>query len=134
MSYPPPPSDEPDATRRYPPPPPSGYPPPPPPPVYQSGSGRTNGMAIASLVLGILGWLYLIPAILALVFGYIARGQIRERGEQGMGLAVAGIVLGWVWIGLAVIVIVLLIILAATGALDDENFDMITTAAMSLRA
>jgi amino acid transporter len=134
MSYtPPPPPDEPDATGRYPPPPPSGYPPPPPPPVYQ-GAGKTNGMAIASLVLGILGWLYLIPAILALVFGYVARGQIRERGEQGMGLAIAGIVLGWVWIGLALIFIVLLIILAATGALDDENFDMITTAAMTLRA
>lgn len=133
MSYPPPPPDEPDATRRYPPPPPSGYPPPPPPPVYQS-SGKTNGMAIASLVLGILGWLYLIPAILALVFGYIARGQIKERGEQGMGLAIAGIVLGWVWIGLAVIFIVLLIILAATGSLDDEEFNMMATAAMALRA
>lgn len=39
-------------------------------------------------------------SVLALVFGYIARKQIRERGESGAGLAVAGIVLGWVGVGL----------------------------------
>jgi hypothetical protein len=67
---------------------------------------RTNGLAIASMVLGIL-WLYWIGSILALVFGYIARNQIRERGEAGGGMATAGIVLGWIgvgFIGLAIVV------------------------------
>ena len=59
---------------------------------------RTNGMAIASMVLGIL-WLYWIGSILALVFGYIAKNQIRERGEAGDGMATAGIVLGWIGVG-----------------------------------
>jgi hypothetical protein len=59
---------------------------------------RTNGLAIASMVLGIL-WLYWIGSILALVFGYIARNQIRERGDSGDGMAIAGIVLGWVGVG-----------------------------------
>jgi hypothetical protein len=59
---------------------------------------RTNGMAIASMVLGIL-WLYWIGSILALVFGYIAKNQIRERGEAGGGMATAGIVLGWIGVG-----------------------------------
>jgi hypothetical protein len=59
---------------------------------------RTNGMAIASMVLGIL-WLYWIGSILALVFGYTAKKQIRERGEAGGGMATAGIVLGWVGVG-----------------------------------
>jgi hypothetical protein len=79
--------------------PPYGYPYAPPP-------QRTNGLAIASMVLGIL-WLYWIGSILALVFGYIARNQIRERGESGGGMATAGIVLGWIgvgFIGLAVVV------------------------------
>ncbi|MGH3427192.1 MAG: DUF4190 domain-containing protein [Pseudonocardiaceae bacterium] len=58
----------------------------------------TNGFAIASLVLGIV-WLWWIGSILALIFGYVARKQIRERGEGGNGLAIAGIVLGWVGIG-----------------------------------
>ncbi|MGH3825786.1 MAG: DUF4190 domain-containing protein [Pseudonocardiaceae bacterium] len=67
----------------------------------------TNGFAIASLVLGIL-WIYWVGSILALIFGYVARKQIRERGEGGGGLAIAGIVLGWVGVGfLAIFVIVL---------------------------
>jgi hypothetical protein len=60
---------------------------------------RTNGLAIASMVLGIL-WMYWIGSVLALVFGYIARNQIREHGEGGSGMATAGIVLGWVGVGL----------------------------------
>jgi hypothetical protein len=67
---------------------------------------RTNGMAVASLVLGIL-WIYWIGSVLALVFGYIAKNQIRQRGESGGGMATAGIVLGWIgvgFIGLAVVV------------------------------
>ncbi|WP_448641680.1 DUF4190 domain-containing protein [Geodermatophilus sp. URMC 63] len=59
---------------------------------------RTNGFAIASMVLGIV-WIYWIGSVLALVFGYVARSQIRERGEGGDGMAIAGIVLGWIGVG-----------------------------------
>jgi hypothetical protein len=66
---------------------------------------QANGMAIASLVLGIAGFVAMpvIGPILALVFGYVGKGQIdRSAGrESGRGFAVAGIVLGWVGIGLA---------------------------------
>ena len=72
-----------------------GYPPP----------RRTNGLAIASMVLGII-WVYWIGSILALVFGYVARKQIRQRGESGDGMAIAGIVLGWVSVGLGLLVVV----------------------------
>jgi hypothetical protein len=51
------------------------------------------------MVLGIL-WLYWIGSILALVFGYVAKKQIRERGDAGGGMATAGIVLGWVGVGI----------------------------------
>lgn len=75
---------------------------PPPPPAYQVPYGKTNGFAIASLVLGIVGMvgLWLIGPILALVFGYMGKGHIDRSGglEQGRGLAIAGIVLGWVGI------------------------------------
>lgn len=62
---------------------------------------ETNGFAIASLVLGIV-WAMGIGSILALVFGYVAKGQISGSGGQqvGSGLATAGIVLGWVGVGL----------------------------------
>jgi hypothetical protein len=79
-----------------------------PPPVQQPPStAETNGMAIASLVLGIL-WLYWIGSILAVVFGHIALGQIaRSQGRSaGRGMALAGVILGY--IGIAVLVIVIL--------------------------
>lgn len=65
----------------------------------------TNGMAIASMVLGIV-WIYWIGSILALIFGYVARAQIRRSGQGGDGMAVAGIVLGWVGVGVLCAVLV----------------------------
>ena len=73
-------------------------------------NGGTNGLAIASLVLGIL-WLYGIGSILALVFGYVALNQIKRRNENGRGLAIAGTVLGWIGVGG-----VLLIVIAAIAS------------------
>lgn len=69
---------------------------------------KSNGFAIASMVLGII-WIYWIGSILALVFGYIARGQIRRsQGTQsGDGMAIAGIVLGWIGVGILLLLIVL---------------------------
>ncbi|WP_051704381.1 DUF4190 domain-containing protein [Glycomyces sp. NRRL B-16210] len=52
-----------------------------------------NPLAVAATVTGALG-LFAPFAILGIVFGGIARGQIQRRGERGAGLAVTGIVLG----------------------------------------
>jgi hypothetical protein len=84
----------------------SGYPTPPAPgaaPAPPYGRPATNGMAVASMVLGILGMvgmIWIISPILALVFGYISKGQIDRSGGalEGRGYAIAGIVLGWVGI------------------------------------
>ncbi len=48
--------------------------------------------------------------MLALVFGYSARGQIRrsEGRESGDGLAIAGIVLGWVGVGTLLLFVIVL--------------------------
>ncbi|MBA3267589.1 MAG: DUF4190 domain-containing protein [Acidimicrobiia bacterium] len=62
------------------------------------------------MVLGII-WIYWVGSILALVFGYIARKQIRERSESGDGMAIAGIVLGWIGVGTLELVIVFAIII-----------------------
>jgi ABC-type lipoprotein release transport system permease subunit len=74
-----------------------------------------NGLAIASMVLGIV-WIYWVGSILALLFGYIAKRQIAERNEQGAGFATAGIVLGWVGIGALVLVVVIAIIVGLTDS------------------
>jgi hypothetical protein len=64
----------------------------------------TNGLAIASLVCGIVGC-FTITAIVAVVLGFVARNQIEQSGgtQQGSGMALAGIILGFVWIGLGFI-------------------------------
>jgi len=61
--------------------PPYAYPPSPPP---------TNAMAIASLVCAFLF------APLGIVFGHLSLSQIRRSGEDGRGLAIAGLVIGYV--------------------------------------
>ena len=78
---------------------------------------KTSGMAIASLVLGLV-WAYGIGSILAIVFGFIAKKNIREAGgmETGGGMATAGIVLGII----GVVAVVIIIIAAVTV---DSNSD-----------
>src|ERR1700692_2932478 len=83
-------------------------------PVAMSfGQSTTNGLAIASMVLGIV-WIYGIGAILALIFGYRARGQIKRNGQRGGGMAIAGIVLGWV--GVAGLIFVIIFVVAAANS------------------
>lgn len=108
MSMPPPPPPGWQPGEQHPSQPPSGPPIyPAPPPNYQYVQvGRTSGLAIASMVLGIL-WVYWIGSILAVIFGHIALSQIRrDETVRGRGMAIAGVVLGYVGIGLFVLGIV----------------------------
>ena len=83
----------------------------PPPVIERAAVVQTSGMAIASLVMGIAGWTLFpfLGSILAVVFGYAARREIRRQPEQltGDGLAIAGLVLGWIMIGLSVVGLIL---------------------------
>jgi hypothetical protein len=68
---------------------------------------RTNSLAVASLACGIGQFMFpVIAAIPAIVLGHVARRQIRETGEEGAGLATAGLVLGWIGLALTLLVIV----------------------------
>tara|TARA_B100001105_G_C22144124_1_gene337198 strand:+ start:268 stop:474 length:207 start_codon:yes stop_codon:yes gene_type:complete len=59
------------------------------------------------MVLGIL-WLYWIGSILAVIFGHVALSQIRKDPSiQGRGMAVAGVVLGWVGVGALLLVLII---------------------------
>jgi hypothetical protein len=87
-----------------PPPPPPAAPPAAPVPVYYPGPyvqpATTNGMAIASLVAAVT-WFAWLGSALAVVFGHIALSQIKSSGgrEQGKGLAIAGLVFGYLELG-----------------------------------
>jgi peptidyl-prolyl cis-trans isomerase B (cyclophilin B) len=75
-------------------PPPGFYPPAYPPPR------QTNSMAVVALV----GALVFAP--LGIVFGHIALSQIRRSDEDGKGLAIAGLVIGYIFTVLFLLVIV----------------------------
>lgn len=94
-------------------PPPYGYPPYVPP-------RPTNGMAIAAMVCGIVGVCSPL-GILALIFGTIAKRQIRETGEQGDGMATAGVVLGWIGVASTIFWIAYYIfVIAVVGTTFNE--------------
>lgn len=115
-----------------PPPPP---PPAPPPPAPSEGQGQpywngqptygyqqpptTNGLAIAALVGGI------VLAPLGIILGHISLSQIKRTGEQGRGLAVAGLVIGYIFTAIWVFSIIWLLALAnaVTNAFDDYESD-----------
>ncbi|MEV4094453.1 DUF4190 domain-containing protein [Streptosporangium saharense] len=66
-----------------------------PPPI------KNNGLAIASLVLGLTGFITCgFTSLLAVVFGHVALGQIRRDRTDGRGMALAGVMLGWSLTGL----------------------------------
>jgi hypothetical protein len=79
---------------------------------------ETNGFAMASLACGlaqfVFGPLATIPAI---VFGHMARHQIKRTGEQGDGLALAGLILGWAAVILGILVLLLIIGVAMSAGM-----------------
>ncbi|OBB77400.1 DUF4190 domain-containing protein [Mycobacterium sp. 852014-52144_SCH5372336] len=60
-------------------------------PVGYLPAAKTNSMAIAALVSS------LVLAPLGIVFGHIALSQIKRSGEDGRGLAIAGLVIGYIF-------------------------------------
>jgi hypothetical protein len=80
-------------------PPPGGY-----APGYPPVKPGTNGFAIASLVLGVVG-----GVLLSVVFGFVGLAQTRRTGQAGRGLALAGLALsaGWVVAGAIAVAVVL---------------------------
>jgi hypothetical protein len=77
---------------------------PPAPPQF----AKTNSLAITSLVCGIaqlmFGPLATVPAV---VCGHMARHQIRRTREEGAGMALAGLILGWIGVGFTALVVII---------------------------
>jgi hypothetical protein len=104
-------------------PPSGGYPPPagggygapsyPPPPTQ-----GTNGFAIAALIFGIIG-----GALLGFIFGFIALSQTKRTGQNGRGMAVAGIVLSALWtLGFVLLIVVAVASSTPSGPVTPTTF------------
>jgi len=75
-------------------------------PVGALRGGRTNGLAIASFVLSLVG-----GSLLAVILGHIAKSQIAQTGDDGDGLAAAGLAIGYISIAIFLIALIALIAL-----------------------
>ena len=89
------------------------------PPSYTPSTAKTNSLAVVSLISGAFSVLghFVVPgigggtlALVAIVTGFIARGEIRRSGEQGMWMATVGIVLGIVHWALLILIFLVLIL------------------------
>jgi hypothetical protein len=78
--------------------------------AYPPAAG-TNPLAIVSLACSLLGLVILFPAVAGIICGHIARGQIRESGQNGAGLALAGLIIGYVWLVMLVFILVVFVVL-----------------------
>ena len=70
---------------------------------------QTSALAITSLVSGLLGWTFLplVGSLVAIITGHMARAEIQRSNGQmdGDGLAIAGLVLGWLVIAISVLTV-----------------------------
>lgn len=68
---------------------------------------QTSALAVVSLVMGIASWTVMpfVGSVVAIITGHMARGEIRRRPLEleGDGLALAGLILGWVNVGLVLL-------------------------------
>jgi Domain of unknown function (DUF4190) len=89
------------------------YPPAPGQQFYYPPARPTNGLALAALICGVAQFAVGVTFIPAIICGHLARRQIRQTGEAGDGMALAGLILGYVGGALAILVIVLFAFLMA---------------------
>ncbi|WP_295789886.1 DUF4190 domain-containing protein [uncultured Microbacterium sp.] len=80
---------------------------------------RTNTLAIVSLIASIVG-VFVLPVIgqiVGIVTGHMSLSQIKARAEKGRGLAIAGLIVGYVTLLLGILLLIFFIILiqAAIG-------------------
>jgi Domain of unknown function (DUF4190) len=85
--------------------------------LRQTPAARTNPSAIAALVCGVLAFCGLAPiGIAAVILGHKALSQIRRTGQDGYGLARAGLVLGYLALALAVLGLLVMLAFSHTVA------------------
>ena len=96
-------------------------------PVMSVGQ-KTNGLSIASLVVSLSGAVFLLCygaggllGLVGAILGHVAQRQIRERGEGGGGMALAGVIVGWIALALGIVIIALVVWLAYRVVQDQPT-------------
>ena len=93
-------------------------------PIYS----KTSNLAIISLIAGILGWLIpIIGAIIAIITGHKAKGEIRDSGDSltGDGIATVGLVLGYAQLIIPACAVGIIVIMTLLGPGIEDVFNEI---------
>ena len=88
-------------------------------PAYGQPTGaKTNVLAIVSLIASIAGIVIAwgIGSIVGIICGHISLSQIKKTGEEGRGMAVAGLIVGYIGLALAIISVIIIAIIFGTIA------------------
>lgn len=72
-------------------------------PIFVQDTRKTSGMAVASMVLSILGLVagccsFGVFSIIAVILGHFALRETRDGSIKGHGMAIAGLVMGYVFV------------------------------------
>ncbi len=72
------------------------------------GPGRSSGKAVGSLITGIIGLIFFPVSIAAIILGHMSRSEIRKSNGrlQGSGMALAGLIMGYLGIALLPLVLI----------------------------
>jgi len=85
------------------------------PPYVVAARPPYDGLAITSFILGVL-WLSWLGSIVAVILGHIALRNIRRTHASGRGLAIAGLILGYIGLSTLALFILFAIIGAVSGS------------------
>lgn len=95
-----------------------GYPAAPARPAAPTALAQTNAFALVAIILAFL------QPIAAIVFGHLALGQIKRTGDGGRGLALAGLVIGYITAGLMIFLLVVytILMIALLAYMAEEGY------------
>lgn len=97
------------------------------PPSAYGGYGyaapqKSNVLSIISMISSIAGFIWILPflgSVAGVIMGHISLGQIKRTGEKGRGMALAGIIVGYV--GLAFLLVIAAVIVFAIWASEQSS-------------
>ncbi|WP_446212530.1 DUF4190 domain-containing protein [Micromonospora sp. IBSANI012] len=90
-------------------------------PAYGQPVAKTNSMAIAALVLSLVGFASCITAPVGAILGHVAMKQIRQTGEGGEGMAKAAIIVGWILTGLLMLLLAFYVVVIVLAVMDASS-------------
>jgi len=84
-------------------------------------SAHTNTFALVGFILSLASFVFLVTAIPGIVLGHLGLHQIKKTGEQGRGMAIAALIVGYIQVGLVALIVVIVMIFLILGFIAAAN-------------